>query len=254
MKKIFYVICWPLLFVVSQFFMTIVATLLFNASNHFDAHFLETEEYTIELAKFLSDYGILLLTLLFLIFFPLLYKKYHCEIKEEPKKIGIYEFVFLIVIGFSFSLLYNSILSSIHFIIPIPNLFAEKANILLGLIGTVLIGPILEEYLFRGIAYHRLQQYFSIMKSLLLTGFIFALFHQNIFQMIYAMIFNFILIFSYERFSTIKAPILVHMSGNLGGLLFSSILAQNFLLREFTIVIASLLLIGSYIGLKEEHK
>lgn len=253
MKKIFYVISWPLLFVVSQFFMTIVATFLFNASKNYDSSFFETEEYTIALSKFLSDYGVVLLVLLFLIFFPIVYKKYHCEVKEEAKKISIYEFVFFIVLGFSFSLLYNCILGSVHSIMPIPNLFDGKVDIILGILGTVMIGPVLEEYLFRGITYHRLQKYCSVMKSLLLTGLIFTLFHQNIFQMIYAMIFNFILIFSYERFSTIKSSIIVHMSGNLASLLLSSLLAQNFLLRELAIVIASLLLIGSYIGLKSEH-
>lgn len=247
MKKLFYVIGFPLLFVVSQFFMTIIATIIFTfSSNHSNIeNYIETEEYTTYLAHFLSDYALIILGILFFIFFPILYKKYHNEVRIERQKISCLNFIFLVILGISFSLLYNSILGSINYIYPITGLFEGKPNLLIGIIGTVIIGPILEEYLFRGIVYHRLQTFFPVMKSLLLTGVIFALFHQNIFDMIYAFIFNFILIFSYERFSNIRASMVVHMSANLASLLFFMI-SQSLGLIEFTIFIASMSLILSY--------
>lgn len=250
MKKLLNIIGFPLLFVVSQFFMTIIVTIIFIITrNHPDLNnWIGSENYTIELSEYLSKYGIIGLLILCCIFLPILYKKYHKEVKETKSKIPMNQIMYFITLGFSFSFIYNSILGSINHMIPITNLFDGKIYIS-SIIGTTLIGPILEEYLFRGITYHRLQKYYPVMKSLLLTGLIFALFHQNIVQMIYAFIFNFILIFAYEKYQ-LKASILVHMSANLGSILFSAFFYSNPIMIELLLFLSSLILIISYWKLK----
>lgn len=253
MKKLFDVIGLPLLFAVSQFFLTMIATIIFLLTSHQEnlETWIGTEDYINSLARFFSKYSIVIVAVSFLIFFPIFYKKYRKEVTKEPKKISIFNFFFLIILGISFSLLYNSILGSLNSIFHITNLFDGKNGALVTIISTVLLGPILEEYLFRGIVYQRLQKYYPVMKSLLLTGMIFAFSHTNIFGILYAFIFNFMLIFAYEKYN-LKASILVHVSANMASFLFTIFIYGNFWLEELTLIISSLLLMGSYIMLKEK--
>ncbi|MCI8446550.1 MAG: hypothetical protein HFH31_03540, partial [Bacilli bacterium] len=72
-----------------------------------------------------------------------------------------------------------------------------------------------------------------------------------IFQIIYAFIFNFMLIFTYERFN-LKASIIVHISANLASLLFTIYIYSNLFLMELSLVIASILLVESYSTLKNK--
>lgn len=250
MKKLFDIIGLPLLFVVSQFFMTIIATIVFLVtSNHPSLDdWMKTEDYVNSLAQFFSKYSVIIAVISFLILFPLFYKKYHQENIPKKEKISFLNLIFLIMLGSSISLIYSSILALFHSLNVI-----EPSHILTTMIGTVFLGPILEEYLFRGITYHRLQRYFTVMQSLLLTGLIFAFCHTNIVQIIYAFLFNFILIFVYERLG-IKGSLLVHMSGNMVSLLMSPLLMQNEMIREMLLLFLPILLIGSYIGLKSESK
>ncbi len=246
MKKLLNIIGFPLLFVVSQFFMTIIVTIIFiiTRNQHNVENWIGSENYTIELSEYLSKYGIICLLILFCIFLPLLYKKYHEEVKETKIKIPFIHMLYFILLGLSFSFVYNSILGSINHIIPITDLFNGKIY-LSSIIGTILIGPILEEYLFRGITYHRLQKYYPVMKSILLTGLIFALFHQNIFQMIYAFIFNFMLIFAHEKYQ-LKASIITHISANAGSVLFSTIIYPNPMWIEISLFLSALSLMVAY--------
>ena len=218
MKKIIYIIGLPILFVVSQFFINIIATIIFIVSKNASVEWIGTESYVEELNQFLNQYGIFILLLLFVFWFPLFYKKHHNEVNENKSNLFI---IYLLLLGSSFSLFYNSLLSIINQIYSITDLFVMKTNWLLGLLGTVLCGPILEEYLFRGIVYERLKKQTTVKKAILFTGILFSFLHINLFQIIYAFFVNFLFIISYERFSTIKAPILVHISGNLTSLLFT---------------------------------
>ncbi len=252
MKKLFHIIGLPFLFAVSQFFLTVIATIIFLlTSNQTNLEtWIGTEDYVNSLARFFSNYSVILVVISFFIFFPIFYKKHHKEIKEK-KKLTIFDCLFLIILGLSFSLLYNAILGNLNSIFSFPNSFDGSINLISTIISTVLLGPILEEYLFRGIVYNRLQKYYSVMKSLLLTGIIFAFSHTDIFGILYAFIFNFILIFVYEKYN-LKASIMVHVSANMASIIFTMFIYQDFLLTELTLMISSLLLIGSYMTLKEK--
>lgn len=184
-------------------------------------------------------------------FFQFSIKKYHQEERVKKEKITTLDFLFLTILGVSFSLLYNSILGNLNSILKVTNSFDGTINLVPTIISTVVLGPILEEYLFRGIVYHRLKKYYPVMKSLLLTGIVFAFSHTDIFGILYAFIFNFMLIFIYEKYD-LKGSIIVHISANMASLLFTMLIYSNFLLTELTLMISSFLLTGSYIMIKSE--
>ena len=97
--------------------------------------------------------------------------------------------------------------------------------------------------MFRGIIYNELKSKYSNMKSILLTTIFFAIIHINIIQILYALIIGFILIFVYEKYNNIKAPIILHMASNITTTLFLPLLIKNNLIINYGIFIFSLILL-----------
>lgn len=89
------------------------------------------------------------------------------------------------------------------------------------LIGFGLITPITEEILFRGLLYGRLKGFLSRGWAILFAAVLFALYHGNMVQIIYAFPMGLILIWLYEKWGDIKAPIAFHMAANLVSVLMN---------------------------------
>ena len=87
-------------------------------------------------------------------------------------------------------------------------IFAE--SVVLGLIA-----PTAEELLFRGLVYRRLKELNPTIPAMVFASLIFALLHGNLVQGIYAFIMGILLCYVYERYQSISAPIIMHMSSNL---------------------------------------
>ena len=75
--------------------------------------------------------------------------------------------------------------------------------------------PIAEEFLFRGILYRRMRTWLGVVPSAVAALGIFAAAHGNWLQACYAILLGAILIWAYEHFAKLIAPILIHMSANL---------------------------------------
>ena len=123
------------------------------------------------------------------------------------------------------------------------SLFDNNSNVAVTLLSTGILGPIIEELIFRGIIYNELKSKYSNMKSILITTIFFAIIHINIIQILYALIIGFILIFVYEKYNNIKAPIILHMASNITTTLFLPLLIKNNLIINYGIFIFSLILL-----------
>lgn len=88
-------------------------------------------------------------------------------------------------------------------------------NILLQFFGLGFVAPAAEELIFRGLFYQRLRENVPRNWSVLLTSVIFALWHQDPIQMIYAFPMALLLQLFYEKCGSLKAPILFHAGANL---------------------------------------
>ncbi len=95
--------------------------------------------------------------------------------------------------------------------------------LLLGLLHYGFIKPIEEEMVFRGLVYGRMRKSFAPILSIPVSALIFGAYHGNLVQLIYAFFMGCLLSYIYERYKTLKAPILVHGSANLVVYLVSSI-------------------------------
>lgn len=79
-----------------------------------------------------------------------------------------------------------------------------------------IVVPVAEELIFRGLIYNRAKLYMrSTLTAMILSAFIFAVYHGNMVQGIYAFVIGFLMAYAYEKFSSILAPILFHICCNL---------------------------------------
>lgn len=85
----------------------------------------------------------------------------------------------------------------------------------LQILGLCIITPIAEELVFRGVIYNRVKLYFKPMNAMLTSALIFGLYHGNLVQMVYGFTCGFALVWIYEKFGSLKAPIVAHICLNL---------------------------------------
>ena len=74
--------------------------------------------------------------------------------------------------------------------------------------------PILEEGLFRGGLFRVLRRRISFLWAMLISAVVFGAYHGNIVQFVYATICGMLLAYLYEKYNSILASILSHMSMN----------------------------------------
>ena len=114
--------------------------------------------------------------------------------------------------------------SALVTLIPLDNVLGsygevEKAvfssNIIIQILATVIAAPIVEELIFRGLAYNRAKNYTDWLTAAVLSALAFGVYHFNLVQGMYTFIIGVILAYVYERYKTIIAPIVFHAVINL---------------------------------------
>ena len=177
------------------------------------------------LLQFTYRYGVLMQGIAALISIVILYRMY---LKDYPKRRFVYDrsgitlpmWALLIPVGivasFSANLFINIgswALESEAFQNSEALLFSGPAALQLLFIGLVI--PVCEELIFRGLIYMRMRQYANVNSAIMVQALIFALMHGNMAQGIYAFILGVLLAYVFEKYGSLKAPVLVHVSANL---------------------------------------
>lgn len=102
------------------------------------------------------------------------------------------------------------------------------SNLIVQLAGIGIIVPVMEEVLFRGIVYNRLKGYTKTVKSAaVLAAAVFAVYHGNVVQILFAFPMALILIALYEKWGTLRADITFHMAVNLSSVIFTAVLSSR---------------------------
>ncbi len=113
-------------------------------------------------------------------------------------------------------------------ILPIDNIlgsYEEVGNsfaanpLVLQILALVIMGPLTEEIIFRGLVYKRVKRYTDSVKGAIISAVVFGIYHYNLVQGIYGFILGILLVFVYEKYKTIAAPVIMHLSANLIALL-----------------------------------
>ncbi|MBE6138317.1 MAG: CPBP family intramembrane metalloprotease [Firmicutes bacterium] len=240
-KEFLRVLLYPGLLLLAQYVSIFIFTFIFNISNTYE---VGSNEYVESLAYFFSDYRVIIVILSVLLLIPLFKKKCNFNKLSTNK----YSIMLLVLNGISFALVYNLTLLHLNKHLNFTNIFdSSNTNLFLALIASGIIGPIMEELIFRNIVYERFKKSYKPIIAIALTGLLFGLFHGNIIQFLYAFLLNFILIFVYEKFQSIYAPIVVHVSANCGLQLFLTFINyNNIYISSMFLIINIMILITSY--------
>ena len=176
------------------FLITIISSLIYNLLG-FD-----------NLDNFVNNYLVYILLIYYVIMIIYLYKKN----KRKELKLKIKNYFGLIVLGISVATIYNMIIFKFS-----PLTQTSSTPLYLLIMSTGIVGPILEEILFRYVFYNRLKKKYSKKTSIIINSTIFALVHLSPISINYAFILGITLNLVYEKYKNIKAPILVHIAGNI---------------------------------------
>lgn len=247
-KKILTVLIWPFVFSLGSFVINYIFVSIFNSkeqgimTNSEFIEYIKTLEYQEKLNNYINSKLFLIILITAIIFIPILYKvfkKYKVKSSFKLKEIFI-----PIILGVTISLVYNIILYYLNNTFHFTNNF-EISNIpiIVQIICSGIVGPILEELVFRGIVYNKLKEFNNKRKTILFTSIIFALFHTDIMNAIYAFIVSFVLIYLYDKYKTLKAPIIMHMSLNITITIMLNLIANNFVVFNLYLLIISIIIL-----------
>lgn len=85
----------------------------------------------------------------------------------------------------------------------------------LGIVLYGIVSPIVEEIVFRGVLYNRIQKFYSMKIAVVFSALLFGLFHANLPQFLYGTAMGMLMAVCYTDIGCFAAPVLLHMSANL---------------------------------------
>lgn len=99
------------------------------------------------------------------------------------------------------------------------------SSFLAQLLGPGLLVPVTEELVFRGLTYRRMRIRMQTYQAVVISALLFALYHGNPIQMLYAFPMALLLALLYEKSGSLAYPILLHMGANLTTILTTILFA-----------------------------
>lgn len=130
------------------------------------------------------------------------------------------DYLIIILSGASLALAMNNLIS----LTPLPIMFTgyEETNevlysggMLLQILSAGIFGCIVEEVSMRGVTYCRMKRYWGKRKAMFLSALVFGMYHFNVVQAVYAFFLGLFFAWIYERYDSLWAPCIAHMSANL---------------------------------------
>lgn len=103
----------------------------------------------------------------------------------------------------------------------------EGGGFLIQLLTAGIVAPIVEELIFRGLVYRRTKKMTGTIAAAILSAALFGVFHGNWIQAPYAFIIGIVAVFVYEKFKSIVAPIMLHMSANILSVLIMTMTSSD---------------------------
>ncbi len=143
----------------------------------------------------------------------------------EPGKAALIKYIWIVILGMAACVALNNILTLSN--LAMISSYAEtganfyKVNIAAQIICLGILTPVAEELVFRGLIFKRLREVMSMKRAVLISALIFGIYHGNLVQAIYGGVLGALLAYAYEKYGSLKAPILGHMVLNLTSVILS---------------------------------
>ena len=113
-----------------------------------------------------------------------------------------------------------SILISLINIDGILGSYAESSSalfasgIILVIIRTVILAPMVEELIFRGLVFKRIESFWGFWPAALISAALFGVYHLNLAQGIYAFLFGLLFCLIYREFKNLWSCVIMHAAAN----------------------------------------
>lgn len=183
-------------------------------------HLLVSNTVTLLLGTSLDDTQ--LTTAAAVIVLPIFALMYQSDCKksgEEPReKIPWWVFPLMAAAGVALNVAISAVMESFAVTEHFSNAAQEGllgSGFLAQLIGLGFLVPLAEELLFRGLVYQRLKKYFPVRTAILLAAAVFALYHGNMVQILFAFPLALVMLLAYEKWRSLAVPVVFHMAVNL---------------------------------------
>ncbi len=146
---------------------------------------------------------------------------------QQNRKAPLSKYVLIAGISIPFALVLNNLMIMLN-IAAYSEAYQETAAVFYGaelIVQIICLGvltPIAEELIFRGLIYKRMKKTMnSARNAIVFSGLLFGFYHGNFVQMIYGCLAGFLLAYLYEKYGSIKAPILGHICMNMVALILT---------------------------------
>ena len=181
---------------------------------------------------------------------------YKQEIRFEVRKslrifYKIKNVVLFLILGVGFQFFFSGVMNLIQpYLTQIFTDYAKTIDIInsgnkiVVFFQVILVAPIVEELIFRGLILHKTSKVIPFLGANILQALLFAIYHWNIVQGIYALLIGFVLGVIYHKFKTIFAPILLHMFINASSFL-AILFPGNVLSHVIMVVIGGMFVVIS---------
>ncbi len=223
----------PLLYFVISYVVQFVGILLLMQIHQGSAEILQDpqafQEYVI---RIYNENAMLLTMIAALLTIPICFFLYQKDRKRQKKEFGIRKQIsmlqwFLIaLLGMAASISLNDWIA-LSGIVLIFDGFEQVAEALYGgnlwieILAIAIAAPLVEELLFRGLVYQRIQELANARAAMILSALYFGVYHMNVVQGIYAFLLGILLAWVCEKYQTLWAPILFHAAANFLSVIFT---------------------------------
>lgn len=151
-----------------------------------------------------------------------LYRKDQKTRGEEKPAVPWWIYPLMAAAGIGLNYLFSDVME--HFAVTEHFSNAAQEGLLAGgrlvqLVGLGFLVPVTEEVVFRGLLYRRMKKYLPTGAALVMAAAIFALYHGNMVQILYAFPMGFVILLAYEKYPSLAVPVVFHMAANLGTVL-----------------------------------
>lgn len=146
--------------------------------------------------------------------------------EEKQKKADVRRCLFCFAAGGGMNLIWSSLLNLFRVHQYFSNAVQEEllaGQLFVQIAAMGFLVPVTEELIFRGLIYQRMRRILPFVRSVLLSSALFAVYHGNMIQMIFAFPMAVMICVLYEKWKLFRYPVLFHMGCNLAAIVVNDL-------------------------------